>query len=141
MRDIIKSLVLFVEEDQTGPLLENAEKQFGHQNLRLFSDEILDFLRSDLFVPRNKAIRYDNRPGWFSDFSLFVKNLGELNELFREGTFGRGGLPADVKIRYIAQVKINPPTFVMFSNMVAAKSPLLKLPRSSLCKASKRSSC
>ena len=43
----------------------------------------------------------------------------ELNELFREGTFGRGGLPADVKIRYIAQVKTNPPTFVMFSNKLS----------------------
>jgi GTP-binding protein len=40
----------------------------------------------------------------------------ELNELFRPETFGRGGLPADVKIRYIAQVKTDPPTFVMFSN-------------------------
>jgi predicted GTPase len=27
-------------------------------------------------------------------------------------------LPSDVKIRYIAQVKVNPPTFVMFSNKV-----------------------
>ena len=43
----------------------------------------------------------------------------ELNELFREGTYGRGGLPADVKIRYIAQVKTNPPTFVMFSNKLS----------------------
>ena len=43
----------------------------------------------------------------------------ELNELFREGTFGRGGLPADVKIRYIAQVKTNPPTFVMSSNKLS----------------------
>jgi GTP-binding protein len=43
----------------------------------------------------------------------------ELNELFRPETFGRGGLPADVKIRYIAQVKTNPPTFVMFSNKVS----------------------
>jgi GTP-binding protein len=43
----------------------------------------------------------------------------ELNELFHEDTFGRGGLPADVKIRYIAQVKTNPPTFVMFSNKVS----------------------
>jgi GTP-binding protein len=40
----------------------------------------------------------------------------ELNELFKEGTFGRGGLPADIKIRYVAQVKTNPPAFVMFSN-------------------------
>jgi GTP-binding protein len=43
----------------------------------------------------------------------------ELNELFHEETFGRGGLPADVKIRYIAQVKTNPPTFVMFSNKLS----------------------
>jgi GTP-binding protein len=43
----------------------------------------------------------------------------ELNELFREGTYGRGGLPSDVKIRYIAQVKTNPPTFVMFSNKLS----------------------
>jgi len=40
----------------------------------------------------------------------------ELNELLREETLGRGGLPSDVKIKYIAQVKTNPPTFVMFSN-------------------------
>ncbi|HET9942472.1 MAG TPA: ribosome biogenesis GTPase Der [Terriglobia bacterium] len=43
----------------------------------------------------------------------------ELNELFRAETYGRGGLPADVKIRYIAQVKTNPPTFVMFSNKLS----------------------
>src|SRR4030095_2599739 len=43
----------------------------------------------------------------------------ELNELFCPETFGRGGLPADVKIRYIAQVKTNPPTFVMFSNKLS----------------------
>jgi len=43
----------------------------------------------------------------------------ELNDLFRPETFGRGGLPADVKIRYIAQVKTNPPTFVMFSNKLS----------------------
>jgi GTP-binding protein len=43
----------------------------------------------------------------------------ELNELFRAETYGRGGLPADVKIRYIAQVKTNPPTFVMFSNKMS----------------------
>jgi len=40
----------------------------------------------------------------------------ELNALLREETLGRGGLPADVKIKYIAQVKTDPPTFVMFSN-------------------------
>jgi len=40
----------------------------------------------------------------------------ELNAMLREEVLGRGGLPSDVKIRYIAQVKTNPPTFVMFSN-------------------------
>ena len=40
----------------------------------------------------------------------------ELNDFLRGEVLGRGGLPSDVKIRYIAQVKTNPPTFVMFSN-------------------------
>jgi len=40
----------------------------------------------------------------------------QLNEMLREEVLGRGGLPSDVKIRYIAQVKTNPPMFVMFSN-------------------------
>jgi GTP-binding protein len=43
----------------------------------------------------------------------------ELNELLQQESYGRGGLPADVKIRYIAQVKTNPPTFVMFSNKLS----------------------
>jgi GTP-binding protein len=40
----------------------------------------------------------------------------DLNSLLREESLGRGGLPADVKIKYIAQVKTDPPTFVIFSN-------------------------
>jgi GTPase len=49
--------------------------------------------------------------------SRFVRvPTSDLNELLREEVLGRGGLPSDVKIRYIAQVKTNPPTFVMFSN-------------------------
>jgi GTPase len=40
----------------------------------------------------------------------------DLNSLLREETLGRGGLPADVKIKYISQVKTDPPTFVIFSN-------------------------
>jgi GTP-binding protein len=40
----------------------------------------------------------------------------DLNEFLKQEVLQRGGLPADVKIRYIAQVKVNPPTFVMFSN-------------------------
>ncbi|HYR89297.1 MAG TPA: ribosome biogenesis GTPase Der [Terriglobia bacterium] len=42
----------------------------------------------------------------------------DLNQFLRQEVLYRGGLPADVKIRYIAQVKVNPPTFVMFSNKV-----------------------
>jgi GTP-binding protein len=42
----------------------------------------------------------------------------ELNEFLKQESLLRGGLPSDVKIRYIAQVKVNPPTFVMFSNKV-----------------------
>lgn len=42
----------------------------------------------------------------------------ELNQFLQQEALSRGGLPSDVKIRYIAQVKVNPPTFVMFSNKV-----------------------
>jgi GTP-binding protein len=42
----------------------------------------------------------------------------DLNEFLRQETLSRGGLPSDVKIRYVAQVKVDPPTFVMFSNKV-----------------------
>jgi GTP-binding protein len=42
----------------------------------------------------------------------------DLNEFLRQEVLARGGLPSDVKIRYIAQVKVNPPTFVMFSNKI-----------------------
>jgi GTP-binding protein len=42
----------------------------------------------------------------------------DLNEFLRQEVLSRGGLPSDVKIRYIAQVKIDPPTFVMFSNKI-----------------------
>jgi len=49
--------------------------------------------------------------------SRFVRvPTSDLNELLREEALARGGLPSDVKIRFIAQVKTNPPTFVMFSN-------------------------
>jgi GTP-binding protein len=42
----------------------------------------------------------------------------DLNEFLRQEVLHRGGLPSDVKIRYISQVKVNPPTFVMFSNKI-----------------------
>jgi len=49
--------------------------------------------------------------------SRFVRvPTSELNEFLRQEVFSRGGLPSEVKIRYIAQVKTNPPTFIMFSN-------------------------
>lgn len=40
----------------------------------------------------------------------------ELNEFLRDDVLRRGGLPADVRIRFVTQVKTNPPTFVVFSN-------------------------
>jgi GTPase len=40
----------------------------------------------------------------------------ELNEFLRQEVLVRGGLPSEVKIRYITQVKTDPPTFVLFSN-------------------------
>jgi GTP-binding protein len=40
----------------------------------------------------------------------------DLNEFLKQEALSRGGLPSDVKIKYVAQVKVNPPTFVMFSN-------------------------
>jgi GTP-binding protein len=42
----------------------------------------------------------------------------DLNEFLRTEVLSRGGLPAEVKIRFIAQVKVNPPTFIMFSNKI-----------------------
>lgn len=43
---------------------------------------------------------------------------GDLNEFLRQEVLARGGLPSDVKIRYITQIRVNPPTFVVFSNKV-----------------------
>src|SRR5436190_1539492 len=49
----------------------------------------------------------------------FVRiQTSDLNEFLRQEVLARGGLPLDVKIRYIAQVKVDPPTFVLFSNKV-----------------------
>ncbi len=41
---------------------------------------------------------------------------GELNQFLKDVSMERGGLPSDVKVRYIAQVKTGPPTFVVFAN-------------------------
>jgi GTP-binding protein len=43
-------------------------------------------------------------------------STAELNEFLRQEVLSRGGLPSEVKIKYITQVKTNPPVFVMFSN-------------------------
>jgi GTP-binding protein len=49
--------------------------------------------------------------------SRFVRvPTNELNELLRQETLNRGGLPSEVKIRYITQVKVDPPIFMLFSN-------------------------
>jgi hypothetical protein len=82
MREVIKALILLVEEDQIDSVFESADKQFGREWLRIFSGEILGWLRSDLFVPRKKPIRFSNNPQWFADFSLFIQSTDNLNELF-----------------------------------------------------------
>ncbi len=41
---------------------------------------------------------------------------GELNQFLKEVSLARGGLPSDVKVRYMAQVRVAPPTFVVFAN-------------------------
>ncbi len=41
---------------------------------------------------------------------------GELNQFLKEVSLERGGLPSEVKIRYIAQVRTGPPTFVVFAS-------------------------
>ena len=41
---------------------------------------------------------------------------GELNQFLDEVKFERGGLPSEVKIRYISQVRASPPTFAVFAN-------------------------
>lgn len=47
----------------------------------------------------------------------FVRvSTSELNEFLKQEVYARGGLPAEVKIRYIAQVHTNPPVFILFSN-------------------------
>ena len=41
---------------------------------------------------------------------------GTLNAFLREVRVERGGLPPDVRIHYMAQVRVAPPTFVVFSD-------------------------
>lgn len=43
-------------------------------------------------------------------------STGELNKFLKEVRLERGGLPSEIKVRYIAQVKVDPPTFVVFAN-------------------------
>jgi GTP-binding protein len=72
-----------------------------------------------LFISAKTGARVQKLYGAIKEVyaARFVKiPTSELNELFRAETYGQGGLPSEVKIRYIAQVRTNPPTFVMFSN-------------------------
>ena len=41
---------------------------------------------------------------------------GELNQFLKEVKLERGGLPSEVKVRYISQVRTSPPTFAIFAN-------------------------
>ena len=41
-------------------------------------------------------------------------STGELNKFLKEVRLERGGLPSEIKVRYIAQVKVDPPTFCRF---------------------------
>ena len=45
-------------------------------------------------------------------------STGELNDFLSKLPLTRGGLPSEVKVRYIAQVRVDPPTFVIFANTV-----------------------
>jgi hypothetical protein len=109
MKEVIKALVLLVEENQIDPFLESADKQFGREELRLFGIEILTWLRSDLFVPRKKPIRFPNNPQWFVDFSLFIQNTDKLNELFYCENYSldfREEIPFDEQVKthkYVAE--------------------------------------
>jgi GTP-binding protein len=72
-----------------------------------------------VFMSAKTGQRVDKLFGWIEQVheSRFHRiPTRELNELLHQEALQRGGLPADVKIRYITQVKVNPPTFVMFSN-------------------------
>jgi hypothetical protein len=109
MKEVIKALVLLVEENQISPLLESADKQFGREGLRLFGIETLTWLRSDLFVPKNKPIRFPNNPQWFANFSLFIQNTDKLNELFCCENYSldfREEIPFDERVeihKYVAE--------------------------------------
>ena len=74
-----------------------------------------------LFISAKTGQRVQKLYGVINDVhkARFVRiPTRDLNEFLRQEVLARGGLPSDVKIRYIAQVKVDPPTFVMFSNKV-----------------------
>jgi len=82
MRKIIKQLISLVDEGRVSPRFDVANEQFVHEWLHIFRHDILSWLKSDLFVPRKKAVRYPNSPQWFVNYSLFIQGTDELNELF-----------------------------------------------------------
>ncbi len=72
-----------------------------------------------VFLSAKTGQRVDRMIGTIKEVydSRFIRvPTRELNEFLREEVMSRGGLPAEVKIRYITQVKVDPPVFVMFSN-------------------------
>jgi GTP-binding protein len=74
-----------------------------------------------LFISAKTGQRVQKLYGVLNDVhkARFVRiPTRDLNEFLRQEVLARGGLPSDVKIRYIAQVKVDPPTFIMFSNKV-----------------------
>jgi len=74
-----------------------------------------------LFISAKTGQRVQKLYGVINDVhkARFVRiPTRDLNEFLRQEVLARGGLPSDVKIRYIAQVKVDPPTFIMFSNKV-----------------------
>ena len=82
----------------------------------LLTKEAADRLRVCVRTLRRMHERGEAPPRFKVSERLYGYRAGDLNEFLRQEVLARGGLPSDVKIRYISQVKVNPPTFVMFSN-------------------------
>jgi GTP-binding protein len=74
-----------------------------------------------VFLSAKTGQRVEKLFGWIDEVhkARFARiPTRDLNEFLKQEVLLRGGLPSDVKVRYIAQVNVNPPTFVMFSNKI-----------------------
>jgi hypothetical protein len=120
MREVIKSLVRFFEEQEIDPLFEDAVRQYSREDVRFFSGEILSWLRSDLLVSRKKGVKYYDRPAWFLGFSQFIQNMEELNALFSCTDYSidfREEIPFDERMeihQYVAENLKPPRMFVTY---------------------------